>query len=55
MPGKRLLRTVVGLDYGVSDLNRAVEPVQRGLLDGLGTGGSVEHAESLPERSRNER
>lgn len=39
MRGKRPLRTVVGLDYGVSDLNRAVEPVQRGLLDGLGMGG----------------
>ncbi len=38
MPGQRPLRTVVGTDYGVSDLNRAVEPVQRELLDALGMG-----------------
>ncbi len=30
------LRTVVGVDYGVSTLKRAVEPVQRALLEGLG-------------------
>ena len=31
MTGKRPLRTVVGVDYGVIDLNHAVEPVQLGL------------------------
>jgi len=39
MPGERPLRTVVGVDYGVSALNRAVEPVQRGFLEALGMGG----------------
>ncbi len=38
MPGTRPLRTVVGIDYGVSDLNRAVESVQHELLDALGMG-----------------
>ena len=35
MNGKRPLRTVVGVDYGVSDLNRAVEPIQLGVLEAL--------------------
>ncbi len=38
MPGPRPLRTVVGVDYGVGELNRAFEPVQRALLEGLGFG-----------------
>ena len=38
MTGPRPLRTVVGLDYGVTDLNRAVEPIQNELLDQLGMG-----------------
>ena len=36
MTGERPMRTVVGVDYGVGDLNRAIEPVQHGLLEGLG-------------------
>ncbi len=36
MTGKRPLRTVVGVDYGVSDLNRAIEPFQHSVLEGLG-------------------
>ncbi len=36
MPGERPLRTVVGVDYGVRDLNRAAESFQAGLLEGLG-------------------
>ncbi|MFQ5527949.1 MAG: SDR family oxidoreductase [Thermoanaerobaculia bacterium] len=43
----RPLRTVVGVDYGVGTLNRAVEPVQRALLEGLGFG-------ALPADNRKE-
>ena len=36
MTGERPLRTVVGVDCGVNDLNRAIEPFQHGLLEGIG-------------------
>ena len=41
MPGERPLRTVVGLDFGVNDLNDAVEPVQQGFLEALGLGAAA--------------
>lgn len=44
MPGRRPLRTVVGIDLGVSDLNRAVDPVQHRLLDALGVDGACDTA-----------
>ena len=34
--GERPLRTVVGIDYGVTALNQAAAPFQRGVLEGLG-------------------
>lgn len=36
MPSPRPLRTVIGLDYGVNELNQTTEPVQRQLLLALG-------------------
>ena len=41
MSGERPLRTVVGVDYGVRELNRAVETFQVGLLESLGMSHAV--------------
>jgi NAD(P)-dependent dehydrogenase (short-subunit alcohol dehydrogenase family) len=35
-PGKRLLRTISGLDFNVKNINEATEPIQRSLLEGAG-------------------
>lgn len=35
-PGDRPLRTVVGVDFGVRELNAAIEPFRRGALEGIG-------------------
>ena len=37
-PGERPLRTVVGIDFGVRELNAATEPFQEGVLEALGLG-----------------
>ncbi len=39
--GQRPLRTVVGIDFGVTGFNEAAAPFQRGLLDAL----EMEHME----------
>ncbi len=36
LTGERPLRTVVGIDFGVTQLNEASAPFQRGVLEGLG-------------------
>ena len=36
--GQRPLRTTVGMDFGVSDLNAAVETIRLAGLEGLGFG-----------------
>jgi len=36
--GSRPLRTLVGLDFGLNQLNDAVEPIRKGLLESMGIG-----------------
>lgn len=35
-PGSRPLRTIAGLDFGLQALNDVVEPIRKGILDGMG-------------------
>ena len=35
-PGKRPLRVIGGLDFGLQALNDAVEPIRQGLIEGMG-------------------
>lgn len=35
-PGTRLLRSVVGVDFGVRDVNAALDPMDAGLLENMG-------------------
>ena len=55
MPGKRPLHTVVGRDYGVSDLNRRLNLGSVGCSTALAWAVPSNMQMSLPERSRNER
>ncbi len=37
-PGRRPLRTVVGVDLGVHEINEALEPLRLGLLEAMNLG-----------------